>query len=110
MKTFIKCFRSVANACPYSMAAKKCVDVARGKNRPDARNTDRIEKYRNGIKMGRNVALIGLFCPFLWYSILSGKSMDFIVLNLIHSGIIAGIGLLLVVVNMLAISNYREKK
>jgi len=90
------------------MAGKKCVDVVRGRKRSVPPTTDRIEKYRNGIKMGRNLALLGVFCPFLWYSVFSGKSIDFIILNMIHSGIIAGIGLLLMLVNHLAVNNYKK--
>ncbi len=109
MKTLVRFFQSIANACPYSLAAKKGLAMARGEKTARPQNAPPTRKFEQGIKMGRNIALVGVFCPFLWYSILSGKSREFILLNLIHSGIIAGLGVLLMLINLLALV-YNQKK
>jgi hypothetical protein len=90
------------------MAAKKCIDIIKGKKYTGPQNHNKILKYRNGIKIGRNIMLIGVFCPFLWYSILSGKSEELIFLNMIHSGIFVGIGFLIVSISYLVLNFYRK--
>jgi hypothetical protein len=49
-----------------------------------------------------------LFCPFLWYSILSGASKDFIIMNVIHSGIIVSLGLVILSVNYVVLYSYSK--
>ncbi len=70
----------------------------------------KLQKFQNGIKTGRNIALIGVFCPFLWYSILTRQSADLTLLHAIHSGIIVGLGLLVLLINYLALFIHKRKK
>ncbi len=44
------------------------------------------------IQMGRNIALLGLFCPLFWISLLSGAEPSTIALHGIHSGVVFLIG------------------
>jgi len=108
---FVKDFiNSIVKACPYTLIGRKCVDVVKGKAKSHTNKNlnDRILSFKLGIKTGRNISLVGVFCPILWYSILSGSSKRFIELNLIHSAIIAGLGLLVMLVNYIALFNYRR--
>ena len=70
------------------------------KKEPPKKNIGQTEKlYRDGITLGRNIALIGFFCPIFWISLIMGAEESTIVFNLIHSGIVFGIGLLVMLVN-----------
>ncbi|MAN29134.1 MAG: hypothetical protein CMH14_17770 [Mesonia sp.] len=111
---FMRSFKNIINflfkACPYSFIGRKCFDAVKGKTRSHTNKNlnDRILSFKLGIKTGRNIILIGVFCPILWYSILSGANKKFIELNLIHSAIIVGLGLLVMLVNYIALFNYRR--
>ncbi|MGJ8550566.1 hypothetical protein [Winogradskyella wichelsiae] len=96
-------FKSIIKACPYSLLGKHCISAFKEKPNTDKTIKNKIQIFKSGIKTGRNIALIGVFCPFLWYAILSGAHIDFIILNTIHSGIVAGIGLVIISVNCVAL-------
>ena len=99
MKFISNLFKSIVAACPYSIIGKKCIGVLNNKPKPDNNSKNKTQAFKAGIKTGRNIALVGVFCPFLWYAILSGASKDFILLNVIHSGIIVVLGLVIITVN-----------
>ncbi|MBP1840003.1 hypothetical protein [Formosa algae] len=99
MQTLIHFFKSLIQACPYTLMGKHCKDVLKGKSKQQS--TPKLKSIKQGMKMGRNIALVGVFCPFLWISVLSGASTDFIILNVIHSGIIVCLGLVVIGVNYL---------
>ncbi|MDW7692645.1 hypothetical protein R9C00_12080 [Flammeovirgaceae bacterium SG7u.111] len=109
MSKVIRFIQSIINACPYSIAGKKCLQAIKGNKIDKKGNNHKILRYKKGIKTGANILLIGVFCPFLWYSILAGQSKDLICLNVLHSGIIAGIGVLIVVINYLSMVYYRKQ-
>ena len=108
MAIFMNFIKSIINVCPYSIAGKKCIEVVKRNKHVKKSVTSKIQNLNNGIKTGRNMLLVGVFCPFLWYSILSGCSKDFIILNLIHSGIIVGLGVLIIAINYLRILHSRS--
>ena len=60
-------------ACPYTLLGKKLLSDKQGQQTggppPTAHEEHRI---RHKIRLGRNIALIGVFCPFFWLSLLSG--------------------------------------
>lgn len=103
MRSLSDFFKSLIQACPYSRVGKKCMDVVKGKPSTKKSSKNKTLLFKAGIKTGRNIALVGVFCPFLWYAILSGASKDFIILNLIHSGIIVIIGIVVVGINYVAL-------
>jgi len=49
-------------------------------------------------KSGRNIALLGLFCPFFWFSLFSGADSSTLLLNGLHSGIVFLIGIVIMFV------------
>jgi len=101
-------FKSLVQACPYSLVGKKCIGIL--KDKPSTIKSLKIKTllFKTGIKTGRNISLVGLFCPFLWYSILSGASKDFIIMNVIHSGIIVSLGLVILSVNYVVLYSYSK--
>ncbi|WP_157757613.1 hypothetical protein [Pseudalgibacter alginicilyticus] len=105
MQHLNKFFKSVVQACPYSLVGKKCMDAVKGKPSVNKNSNNKTQLFQKGIKTGRNISLVGVFCPFLWFSILSGATKDFIILNLIHSGIIVGIGLVIMGINYIALNS-----
>jgi len=50
------------------------------------------EKLSEQTKAGRNIALLGLFCPFFWYALLSGAQTSTVIMHATHSGIVFLIG------------------
>jgi len=111
MSFFKNLFKSIVNACPYSILGKKCMGVLTHKPKTNTSRTNKTKPFKAGIKTGRNIAMVGIFCPFLWYAILSGASKDFILLNVIHSGIIVVLGLVIITVNyVLLYANSKPSK
>ena len=47
-------------------------------------------------KAGRNIALIGLFCPFFWYALFTGASKGELTFHAIHSSIVFLIGIVVI--------------
>ena len=83
MRSFKNIINFLFKACPYSFIGRKCFDAVKGKTRSHTNKNlnDRILSFKLGIKTGRNIILIGVFCPILWYSILSGANKKFIELK-----------------------------
>ena len=51
-------------------------------------------------KAGRNIALLGLFCPFFWYALLTGASREVVIMHGIHSSIVLLIGIVIIFVSI----------
>lgn len=51
-------------------------------------------------KAGRNIALLGLFCPFFWYALLTGASREVVIMHVIHSSIVLLIGIVIIFVSI----------
>ena len=86
-------------SCPYTMAGKKCVNAVTGKKEVKKVSSCKAEEYKAGIKLGRNIALIGFFCPIFWGSVIMGAPASVILFNLTHSGIIIALGGLIALLN-----------
>ncbi|MDT8900300.1 hypothetical protein [Anaeroselena agilis] len=98
MRTFVKkmaqCLADIGTSCPYTIVGKKIVQSARGKqSRTDKVNNDRENELAARVKTGRNVTLIGIFCPFFWFALFSGAPANEVYFNAVHSGIVVAIGL-----------------
>ncbi|MCX7749127.1 MAG: hypothetical protein N2645_19880 [Clostridia bacterium] len=93
----IALIKAFVKYCPYCLAGKKVVQVASRKKNCDCEKKTALDKTEEnmitGIKTGRNIALVGVFCPFFWISVLTGSSIQTIQFNAIHSGIVILIGL-----------------
>ncbi|MHA7944560.1 hypothetical protein ACJOV8_015895 [Formosa sp. 3Alg 14/1] len=109
MKSVSHFFKAVIQACPYTLVGKTCVEAVKGKPVIPKKTSKNSLLYKKGMQTGRNIALVGVFCPFLWYSILSGGTRDFIILNAIHSGIIVCIGGVVAGINYLALNHSKHK-
>lgn len=102
--------RAAWSSCPYTTLGKKTVGYVRGKKQ------DGITPITGGennmimkIKMGRNIALIGFFCPFFWIAFFSGATGQTLYFNAIHSGVVMAIGLGIMAVYGFRIVQLRNK-
>ena len=59
------------------------------------------EKLSEQTKVGRNIALLGLFCPFFWYALLSGAQKSTVIMHATHSGIVFLLGIVIMVFSFL---------
>lgn len=79
--------RWVVCACPYTLLVAALVRWGRlVLGREEARHVVKEQRLVDGVTRGRNIALIGLLCPFFWISLFNGSSAATIRLNAIHSG------------------------
>lgn len=108
MKTLTKIIKPILDACPYTMIGKKCIRVVGAKKNITKKPDKKIIRLQKGMKTGRNLSLIGVFCPFFWFALLTGMSKDFIILNAMHSSIVVAIGLIIVLFNYVAIRYHRS--
>jgi len=99
MKTISKLIKQLLDNCPYTIAGKKCIKLINGNKNVSKKYLTKTLKYRNGLKTGRNISLVGIFCPFFWYALLTGMNQKIIILNAIHSSIVITIGLIVVIIN-----------
>ncbi|TCS35699.1 hypothetical protein [Reinekea marinisedimentorum] len=51
-------------------------------------------------RAGRNIALLGLFCPFFWYALLTGANKAELAFHATHSGVVIMIGLVLMFIGL----------
>ncbi|SHJ93717.1 hypothetical protein [Pseudozobellia thermophila] len=109
MKTLTHFIKSLIKACPYTFVGRQCRAVFKGKKTTDLKYDDKATRFRKGMKTGRNISLVGVFCPFFWYALLSGASTNLIVLNALHSSAVVLLGLLVVLVNYIFLLNSRRK-
>ena len=107
MQSLTTLIKSAVKACPYTLVGKTCVSAINGKSSPIKTESNKILAYKSNIKTGRNIMLVGVFCPFFWYAVLSGASTNFILLNATHSGIVIAIGLLIIAINYFALLYYK---
>ncbi len=102
--------RAVLSACPYTLLLRALIrwgGIMLG--REASRNEVPDRRLADGVVTGRNIMLIGVFCPFFWLSLLSGAGRDQIRLNAIHSGVVAFLGLVWMAKSMLQIERARRR-
>ncbi|OBT12171.1 hypothetical protein A9264_03275 [Vibrio sp. UCD-FRSSP16_10] len=46
-------------------------------------------------RAGRNIALLGLFCPFFWYALFTGANKAELTFHALHSGVVFLIGIVI---------------
>jgi len=105
----IKGIKDLVTACPYTIVGRKVLGNKRSnedKCQPIA--TQQEQQIFQRVKLGRNIALIGLFCPFFWISLFSGASQDFVYFNAMHSGIVIAIGFVILVKGRIDLVRYRN--
>lgn len=52
------------------------------------------------IQSGKRIALLGLFCPFFWYALLTGAPKLELMFHATHSGIVFLIGIAIICVSL----------
>lgn len=57
-------------------------------------------KLTEQAKAGRNIALLGLFCPFFWFALLTNASASTLAFHATHSGIVFLIGVAIMAANI----------
>jgi len=82
--------RKLSRWCAYSHLYRLLLSITRG------------DKLSEQGKVGRNIALLGLFCPFFWYALLSGAQTSTVMMHATHSGIVFLIGVVIMVFSFLA--------
>lgn len=102
MSSIKRIISQIFMSCPYTMAGKKCINAVTGKKEERKVSSCKSEEYKAGIKLGRNIALIGFFCPIFWGSVIMGAPASVILFNLTHSGIIIALGALIALLNYIA--------
>ena len=74
--------------CAYSHLVKVVLALVKG------------EAMSEQVRAGRNIALLGFFCPFFWYALLTGESQNELSFHALHSGGVIMIGLVLMLVGL----------
>ncbi|WP_260259293.1 hypothetical protein [Vibrio intestinalis] len=54
----------------------------------------------NQTRTGRNIALLGLFCPFFWIALFNGVTGAELAFHAIHSGIVFCIGMVIMMISL----------
>ena len=101
---------SIFSACPYTLAGKKIVKMVKSEKKVSGSEINTEGFSANQIIMGRNIALIGFFCPIFWISLFSGANLRVIGMNAVHSGIVILIGLAMMGMGKWALANTRASE
>ena len=92
----VQVIRDMGSACPYKALGKKAMNAVKGNRQTVCEpGSDRVGNLQAMVKMGRNIALIGFFCPIFWLSLISGVRGPQLKFNAIHSGVVVLIGIAL---------------
>jgi hypothetical protein len=75
--------------CAYSHIANMITMLIHGKSLSGQTRT------------GRNIALLGLFCPFFWIALLSGASGATLMFHAVHSSIVFLIGVVIMIISLI---------
>lgn len=96
-----KLFQSILNfvssalsLCPVYRMGNKLAKVKPIEDIDNLSEKDkkRIALMRGNIRSGRMIMLVGLCCPILWISILTGQTGKTLIFNFFHSGTLFLIG------------------
>ena len=61
----------------------------------------RERKFSPAARQGLFIMLLGICCPIFWYALFTGASVDELKIHATHSAIVAGIGLLILIVGLI---------
>ncbi|MDF7809064.1 hypothetical protein P4E94_16585 [Pontiellaceae bacterium B12219] len=84
-----KCISGLSKWCAYKHIYTVISTLIRGGKMSDL------------TRAGRNIALLGLFCPIFWFSLFTGADGASLALHATHSGIVFCFGLVIVVVSLI---------
>jgi len=86
MEKMTKMTARLSKLCAYCYIYNLFLTLISGKELPEL------------TKSGRNIALLGIFCPFFWFSLFSGDDSSTLLFHAIHSGIVFLIGVVIMFV------------
>jgi len=75
--------------CAYSHIASIILMLIHGKN------------LSGQTRVGRNIALLGFFCPFFWIALLSGVRGTTLMFHAAHSSIVFLIGVVIMIISLI---------
>jgi hypothetical protein len=75
--------------CAYSYLCELVLARLRGK------------KLTEQVKAGRNIALLGFFCPIFWFALFLGADKSTLVMHATHSGIVFTVGVVIMVTGLI---------
>jgi len=55
------------------------------------------EKLSDQEKMGRNIALLGIFCPFFWFALFTGADKSTLAFHATHSSLVFLLGIVIMI-------------
>lgn len=111
MKKAVNLISSVGSSCPYTMLFKKAIRLLRGEPIIDkTRLSDREHEILFRIKLGKSIALVGVFCPIFWISLFSGARGEVLYFNAFHSGLVILFGLGFILKYRFDLEKERSKK
>lgn len=106
-----KIITDVGNSCPYTIIGKKVIAIAKGEKPLKIKELkEKEQKLLQQIRTGRNIALIGVFCPIFWVSFLSGAPRNQVLFNLFHSSIVILIGIAVMIVGKINLKKILQSK
>ena len=83
-------FWQLLNICPYTHLIRVIKTTARERKFPNT-----------AAKQGAIIMIVGICCPIFWISLITGASAETLRFNIIHSGIVAFIGLVIMIAGFL---------
>lgn len=81
-------FYNVSKFCAYSHMFKVLSILKNG------------EDMSSQMRTGRNIALLGIFCPLFWYALFTGASTSELIFHATHSSIVFLIGVVIIFVSL----------
>lgn len=108
-KRIVKEISDIVAACPYTIVGKRVFgkkESIEDKSQPIA--TQQEQQIIQGIKLGRNIALVGLFCPFFWIALFSRAPLDSVYFNAMHSGIVIAVGGAILIKRRIDLVRYKK--
>ncbi|WPJ94534.1 hypothetical protein SH580_13945 [Coraliomargarita algicola] len=58
-------------------------------------------KLSEQMKAGRNIALLGFFCPIFWFALFLGADKSTLAMHAAHSGIVFSIGVVIMLASLI---------
>ncbi|WP_240377131.1 hypothetical protein [Bacillus piscicola] len=103
----------IASYCPYTIAGRKVLRKAKGDQPAEKKSKpadDDEKRLIQRIKTGRNISLIGIFCPLFWSALIMGSSDSVLLFNAVHSGLFIVFGAIYALSSSQALRKHRLKK
>jgi len=88
VKTITKMLSGLSKWCAYSQMYRLLLILFNG------------GEWSEQTKIGRNIALLGIFCPFFWFALFSGADSSELAFHACHSSIVFLIGVVIMIVSL----------